>query len=87
MTYAYPAWQFAADTNLLTSQRLQNKVLRTTGNFPRLTPVRELHKAFNIPYIYNSVQILNLSRQVKSLSSKRPKSKLYRALYKTVFLL
>jgi hypothetical protein len=28
-------------------QRLQNKVLRTTGNFPRRTPVWELHKAFN----------------------------------------
>jgi hypothetical protein len=36
-------------------QRLQNKVLRTIGNFPRRTPVRELHKAFNIPYIYDYI--------------------------------
>jgi hypothetical protein len=42
-------------------QRLQNKVLRTIGNFPRRTPVRELHKAFSIPYIYD--YITNLSRQ------------------------
>jgi hypothetical protein len=36
-------------------QRLQNKVLRTIGNIPRHTPVRELHKAFNSPYIYDYV--------------------------------
>jgi hypothetical protein len=42
-------------------QRLQNKVLRTIGNFPRRTPVRELHKPFSIPYIY--AYITKLSRQ------------------------
>jgi methionine synthase II (cobalamin-independent) len=42
-------------------QRLQNKVLRTIGNFPRRTRVRELHKAFSIQYIYN--YITKLSRQ------------------------
>jgi hypothetical protein len=34
-------------------QRLQNKVLRTIGNFPRCTPVLDLHKAFNLPYVYD----------------------------------
>jgi hypothetical protein len=34
-------------------QRLQNKVLRTTGNFPRRTPVREMHIAFHLPYLYD----------------------------------
>jgi hypothetical protein len=53
MTYAFPAWEFAANNHLLKLQRLQNKVLSTIGNFPRHTPVRELHKAFNIPYIYD----------------------------------
>jgi hypothetical protein len=53
MTYASPAWEFAANTHLLKLQRLQNKVLRTIGNFPRRTLVRELHKAFSIPYIYD----------------------------------
>jgi hypothetical protein len=47
MTYACPAWEFAADTHLLKLQRLKNKVLRTIGNFPRHTP-------FNIPYIYDN---------------------------------
>jgi hypothetical protein len=42
-------------------QRLQNKVLRTFGNLPRRTPVRELHKAFNIAYIYD--YIIKLCRQ------------------------
>jgi hypothetical protein len=42
-------------------QRLQNKVLRTVGNFPRLTPVRELHMAFNLPYVYD--YITKLCRQ------------------------
>jgi hypothetical protein len=32
-------------------QRLQNKVLRTIGNFPRRTLVRDMHVAFQIPYV------------------------------------
>jgi hypothetical protein len=39
MTYASLAWEFAANTHLLKLQCLQNKVLRTIGNFPRRTPV------------------------------------------------
>jgi hypothetical protein len=58
MTYAFPAWEFAANTHLLKLQRLQNKVLRTIDNFARRTPVRELHKAFNIPYIYDYIKKL-----------------------------
>jgi hypothetical protein len=58
ITYACTAWEFAADTHLLKLQRLQHK---TIGNFPRRTPVRELHKAFNIPYIYD--YITKLCRQ------------------------
>jgi hypothetical protein len=37
MTYASPAWEFAADTHLMKLQRLQNKVLCTIGNVPRRT--------------------------------------------------
>jgi hypothetical protein len=50
-----------AETHLIKLQRLQNKVLRTIGNFPRHTPVRELHVAFNIPYVYD--YIAKLCRQ------------------------
>jgi len=39
MIYAYPAWLFATDTHLLALQRLQNEVLRTTGNFQGHTPI------------------------------------------------
>jgi hypothetical protein len=48
MTYACPAWEFAADTCLLKLQRLQNKVLRTIGNIPRYTPVLDLYTTFNL---------------------------------------
>jgi hypothetical protein len=34
-------------------QRLQNKVLRTTGNFPRRTQTRDLHIALKMPYVTN----------------------------------
>jgi hypothetical protein len=52
MTYACPAWEFAAECHLLKLKRLQNKVLCTIGNFPKRTSVRDMHKAFHIPYLY-----------------------------------
>jgi hypothetical protein len=36
-------------------QRLQNKVIGSTGNFPRCTPVRDLHMAFKLLYIYDYI--------------------------------
>jgi hypothetical protein len=61
MTYACPVWEFAVDTHLMKWQRLQNKVFRTIGKFPRPTPVLELHMAFHVPYIYD--YITKLCRQ------------------------
>jgi hypothetical protein len=55
MTYACPACEFAADNHVLKLQRLQNKVLGTSGNFPRRTPVRDLHMAFKLPYVYEFI--------------------------------
>jgi hypothetical protein len=55
MTNDCPVWEFVADIHLLKLQRLQNKVLLTIGNFPRHTLVHKLHKAFNIPYIYDYI--------------------------------
>jgi hypothetical protein len=55
MTYACTAWELVADTYLLNLQCLQNKVLHTTGNFPRCTPVCDLHMAFHLPYVYNYI--------------------------------
>jgi hypothetical protein len=42
-------------------QRLQNKDLRTIGNFPRRTPVRDLHMVFKLQHIYD--YITKLCRQ------------------------
>jgi hypothetical protein len=61
MTYANPAWESAADTDLMKLQRLQNKVLRTIGNYPRRTLVRDLNLAFQIPFVYE--YITKLCRQ------------------------
>jgi hypothetical protein len=55
LTYACPAWKFAAESQLLKLQRLQNKVLRTLGTFPRCTSVRDMHVAFQIPYVYDFI--------------------------------
>jgi hypothetical protein len=48
MTYYCSTWELTADTYLLKLQRMQNKVLRTIGNFLRCTPVQDLHAAFNL---------------------------------------
>jgi hypothetical protein len=61
MTYDCPAWELTADTHLLKLQRLQNKILRTTGNVLSCTPVRDLNTAFNLPYVYD--YITKLCRQ------------------------
>jgi hypothetical protein len=53
MTYACPAWEFGAKCHLLKLQSLQNKVLRAIGNFPKLTSVPDMHKAFHMPYVYD----------------------------------
>jgi hypothetical protein len=45
----------AADAHLLKLQNLQNRVPRPIGNLDRRTPVRELHVAFRIPYVYDYV--------------------------------
>jgi hypothetical protein len=36
-------------------QRFQNRVLRTISNLDRRTPVRDLHLAFKIPYVYDYI--------------------------------
>jgi hypothetical protein len=56
LTYVCPAWELVADTYLLKLPRMQNKVLRTIGNFQRCTPVRELHTAFDLPYVYDYIR-------------------------------
>jgi hypothetical protein len=50
-----------ADTYLLQLQFLQNKVLRTTGNFPRCTLISNMHMDFNVRYVYSNTK--KVSRQ------------------------
>jgi hypothetical protein len=55
MTYACLTWEFTADTHLMKLQRWQNRVLRAISNLDRRTPVRDLHLAFKIPYLYDYI--------------------------------
>jgi hypothetical protein len=55
MTYACPTWEIVADTYFLKLQRMQEKFLRTTENFPRFTPLRDLFTAFILPYVYDCI--------------------------------
>jgi hypothetical protein len=61
MTYACPAWEFAASPLILKMHSQKNRVLHTVGNFPRGKPTRELHLTFEILRVYDC--IANLSRQ------------------------
>jgi hypothetical protein len=49
-------------------QRLQKEVLLIIGNFPRRTPLRDLHMAFKLPYIYD--YITKLCRQQAEVTQK-----------------
>jgi hypothetical protein len=40
---------------LMKLQRLQNRILRAISNLDRRTPVRDLHLAFKIPYVYDYI--------------------------------
>jgi hypothetical protein len=62
MTFAYPTWEFEAGTQLLKLRCLQNKFLRTIGKFPKLTPVREMYMAFQVPYNYYCITKLSLQQ-------------------------
>jgi hypothetical protein len=55
MTYVCPAWEFGTDTSLLKLRQLQNEVLRTINKFLNGAPVRKLHMAFQVLYIYDYI--------------------------------
>jgi hypothetical protein len=55
MTYPCPSWELARAIYLLKLQLLRNKVLRAIEKFPRCTLVRNLHAAFNLPYVYDYI--------------------------------
>jgi len=55
LTPACLAWGFAVESYLLKLQWLQNRALCTTGNFPRHTPIHDLHRSFKVPYLYDYI--------------------------------
>jgi hypothetical protein len=55
MTYVCPAWEFETETHLLKLKRVQYRVLRTTGNLPRHTSIRDKHVAFQVPCVYGYI--------------------------------
>jgi hypothetical protein len=69
MTYACRAWEFAAECHLLKLQRLQNKILRTTGNFPRRTSIRDMHQVFHIPYVYDYIITKSCRQQAEVIQN------------------
>jgi hypothetical protein len=55
MTSACLAWELAADIYFLKLQRMQKKILHIIGNSPWCMPVRDLHTAFDLLYVYNYI--------------------------------
>jgi hypothetical protein len=90
MTYASSAWESAADTHLMKLQRPQNKVLRTIGNLPRRTPVRDLQIAFKLPCIYDYIAKLcgkqsevirnHENENVRNIGQGEPRHRKYKRL-------
>jgi hypothetical protein len=63
------AWKFAVYTSLCKLQRLQNKVLRTTGNFPSRTPAHELKNVLK-----NNAHLLLQNKIMRAGSRSHTKS-------------
>jgi hypothetical protein len=74
------SWEFTADNHLLKLQRLQITVLRTTGNFPTGTSVRDLDMAFKLPYIYDYIK--KLCRQQAEVIENHKNAKIFATLDK-----
>jgi hypothetical protein len=53
-------------------QRLQNRVLRATGNIDRRTPVSKLHVGFKFPYVYSYITTLCRTRAEVILNHENP---------------
>jgi hypothetical protein len=72
MTYACPTSEYPADAHLLKLQRLQNRVFRAIRNLGRCTPIRELHVAFKIPYVYDYITKLCMAKAELTLNHVNP---------------
>jgi hypothetical protein len=73
LTYACLTWEYEADAHHWKLQRLQNRALRATGNLDGGTPVRELHVAFEISYVYDYLTKLCRTQAEVILNRVNPK--------------
>jgi hypothetical protein len=55
MTYACPAWEFAADSHLTKIAVPAKQSSPHHWKFSRRTPVRDFNMAFKLPYIYDYI--------------------------------
>jgi hypothetical protein len=69
MIYAYPTWEFAAETHMMNCSTCEID-LHTVGDLHRHTPVHELHVAFKIPYMYDYIIEL-CRRQAEAMQNHR----------------
>jgi hypothetical protein len=58
--------------NLIREDALQRRIHRAIGNLDRCTPVRELHVAFRIPYVYDYMTKLCMTQAEVVLNSVNP---------------
>jgi len=58
LTYAAPAWAFAANTHLKKLQIFQNRVLKLISKCPRYTRMTDLHRRLNIDTIFTHIRDL-----------------------------
>jgi hypothetical protein len=72
MAYAYPTWDYEADAHLMKLQRLENRVLRATGNLDRCTPVLELQVDLKISYLYDCITKLCRTQAEVTLNHVNP---------------
>jgi hypothetical protein len=71
ITYACPSSELPADAYLLKSQHLQNKVLRTSGNFPRV-----VHTGSRFAHgVQPSICIRSYNKIVQATSRSHTKSR------------
>jgi hypothetical protein len=63
-----PAWELEADTYLLKIAAPTKQGSAHHWKFPECTPVRDLHTAFNLPYVYGYVRKL-CRRQTEAIQN------------------
>jgi hypothetical protein len=69
VTYAYPAWGYAAESYVHKLQTFQNEVLRIITKLPRVTPIDTLHEQTGMPLIKNHIKGLASRLYLKLASS------------------